>query len=375
MALKVGIDARKLTDFGIGTHIEGLVTRLAARRDLRLFLLVREEHAERARQLAPGATIRPVAAAGYTIRELFEVGLAFRGQELDVVHIPHYVLPVWLPAPAVVTIHDVIQLLYPPRDRRPGALLYLRHMMRRALRRARRVVTVSRTTRNDLLELFGGRSDRIEVIPNGVDEAFFERPPREVLERLRERYGLRPPVILVVANDKPHKNVDTALRAFHRAVRVHGIPGQLVFVGGFPPDGRLASIARHMGLGDRVAFTGRVPRDDLVGLYHMAALLLHVALYEGFGLPILEAMAAGVPVITSNLGAMRELGEGVATLVEPLDVFGIAATLERVLVDDPLRRRMIEAGRRRARDLSWDRAAEAMVAVFRKAAGRAAREA
>ena len=374
VALRVGIDARKLTDFGIGTYLEGLVSRLAVRRDLELLLLVREEHAGRARRLAPDATIRPVSAGGYTARELYEIGLAFRGHGLDVIHIPHYVIPAWLPAPAVVTVHDIIHLLYPPRDRRPGALLYVRHMMRRTLRRARRVVTVSRTTRNDLVSIFGGRADRIDVIPNGVDGAFFERPPRETLERLRERYGLRPPLVLVVANDKPHKNAVTALRAFHRAVRIHGIPGQLVFVGGFPPDGPLAVTARRMGLGGRVVFTGRVPREDLLGLYHIASVLLHVALYEGFGLPILEGMAAGVPVITSNLGAMRELGEGPARLVEPLDVFGIAETIERVLVDDPLRRRMIEAGRKRARELSWERAAEAMVAVFRKAAGRAAGE-
>ena len=374
MALRVGIDTRKLTDFGIGTYLEGLIGRLAVRRDLELVLLVREEHVERARALAPDASLRTVAAGGYTVRELFEVSWAFRGQHLDVIHLPHYVVPAGLPAPAVVTIHDIIQLLYPPRNRRSMALAYLRHMMRRALRRARRVVTVSRTTRNDLIRIFGGTGGRIEVIPNGVDDAFFERPPREELESLRQRYNLRPPIILVVANDKPHKNASTALRAFHRAVRTRGIPGQLVFVGGFSPECRLASAARHMDLGDRVLFLGRLPRKELIAFYHLSSLLLHVALYEGFGLPVLEGMAAGVPVITSNVGAMRELGEGAALLVGPLDVFGIARALERALVDDPLRRRMIEAGRLRAKELTWDRAAESTVAVYRQAAGKAAGE-
>lgn len=369
MALRVGIDARKLTDFGIGTYLEGLVSALAARRDLRLFLLVREGHVERARELAPGAWVREVGASGYSAREMIEVGLALRGQRLDVVHFPHYVVPLAPPAPVVVTVHDVIQLLYPPRERRHRALLYLRFMMRRALRRSRRVITVSRASRNDLVALFGGRRERIEVIPNGVGPGFFERPPQETLDAVKARYGLRPPLALVVGNDKPHKNVETALRAFHRAVRVHGLPGQLVVVGGFQPQGRLAAKAARLGLGRRVVFTGRVPGEDLLALYHLSAVLLHVALYEGFGLPILEAMAAGLPVITSNVGAMRELGEGCARLVEPLDIFAIAEALERVLVDDPLRRRMIEAGRRKASELTWAAAGEATAAAYRRAVG------
>ncbi len=369
VALRVGIDARKLTDFGIGTYLEGLVTALAARRDLRLFLLVREGHLERAWELAPGARVREVGASGYSVREMVEVGLALRGQRLDVVHFPHYVVPFAPPAPVVVTVHDVIQLLYPPRQRRHRALLYLRFMMRRALRRSRRVITVSRASRNDLVALFGGRRERIDVIPNGVDPGFFERPAQEKLEAVKERYGLRPPLVLVVGNDKPHKNVETALRAFHRAVRAHGLPGQMVVVGGFEPQGRLSAKAARLGLSRRVVFTGRVPGEDLLALYHLSAVLLHVALYEGFGLPILEAMAAGLPVVTSNVGAMRELGEGCARLVEPLDVFAIAEALERVLVDDPLRRRMIEAGRRKASEMTWAAAGEATVAAYRKAVG------
>ena len=114
---------------------------------------------------------------------------------------------------------------------------------------------------------------------------------------------------------------------------------------------------------------GRVPRAHLQAMYHMAAMLLHVSLYEGFGLPVLEAMCAGLPVVTSNLGAMRELGEGSARLVNPLEVDEVAEAIEKVLVDDPLRRRMVEAGRRRAESLSWERTVEETVAVYRLALG------
>lgn len=369
MKLRLGLDARKLTDFGIGTYIQYLVRGIAGRNDIELTLVVSAGHEERAASLAPEATLVPVRADGYSLAEQVRLPMALWRHNLDLVHIPHYVVPVAARFPIVTTIHDVIQLYYPPRDRSQLGLLYLRTMMKVALGRSRKVITVSRASRRDLLHLFHPNPDKVTVIPNGVDPALAERPSQETLTALREDYGLKPPLILVVGNDKPHKNLEMALRAFHLAVRRYNIPGQLVIVGGVPADGRLARRASHLGLGDRLRFPGRVSWDTLTGLYHLSSLLLHVALYEGFGLPILEAMCAGLPVITSNLGAMRELGEGAARLVNPLEVQEVAEALERVLVDDPLRRRMVMAGRRKAEAMSWRKTVDATVAAYRRAKG------
>jgi len=367
--LRVGVDARKLTDFGIGTYLKNLVRGLAARNDVELTLFVRGGHEERARSLAPGAGVVTVAAGGYTLGEQVALPLALWRRRLDLIHVPHYVVPVLARTPIVTTVHDVIQLYYPPRRRTQLGLFYLRLMMGLALRRSRRVITVSRASRRDLLHLFRAPADKVAVVPNGVDAGLAERPDEAVIRSLRRDLDLKPPLILVVANDKPHKNLGMALRAFHLAVRRHQIPGQLVIVGGVPPDGELARRAVHLGLADRVRFPGRLPWDKLATLYHAASVLLHVALYEGFGLPILEAMCAGLPVVTSNLGAMRELGEGAARLVNPLDVQEIAGALETVLVDDPLRRRMVEAGRRKAAALSWENTVEKTMTVYRQAQG------
>lgn len=369
MQLRLGLDARKLTDFGIGTYLQNLVCGLGARGDVELTLLVRGGHEERAQALAPKAKIVAVNAGGYTLAEQLRLPAALWRRRLDLIHIPHYVVPVLVNRPIVTTIHDVIQLYYPPPGRSQLGLFYLRTMILLALRRSRRVITVSRASRGDLLQLFPADRGRITVVPNGVDPQLAVRPPEEELARLRESGRLKPPLLLVVGNDKPHKNLEMVLRAFHLAVRRHRIPGQLVIVGGVPADGELARRARRLGLGERVRFLGRVPWEDLVALYHLASLLLHPALYEGFGLPILEAMCAGLPVIASNLGAMRELGEGAARLVNPLDVHEVAAALEKVLVDDPLRRRMVEAGRRKAAALSWENAVEATILVYRQALG------
>ncbi len=369
--MRLALDARKLTDFGIGTYLTALMRGLAKRPEVQLTLLVRDGHEERAAALAPGAHLIRVGASGYTVSEHFAIPAALWRERVDLVHVPHYVLPPLLPAPAVVTVHDVIQLFYPPEKRRRIALYYLRLMMRQSLRRSRRVITVSRSSRHDLIRLFHADPSRLAVVQNGVDGGLAERPPADALDALKARYGLRAPLILVVGNDKRHKNLDVVLRAWHLAVRRHRVPGQLILVGGPAPDGQLAARAARLGLGDKVRCLGRVSFDELHGLYHLASELLHVALYEGFGLPVLEAMRAGLPVITSNLGAMREVGEGAARLVNPLDVEEIATALERVLVDDPLRRRMVEAGRRRAENLSWDKAVEGTLQVYRQALGEA----
>lgn len=369
MVMRLAVDGRKLTDFGIGTYVRALLRGLEARTDLELTVVARAGHEERVRELAPRARVVATSARGYGVAEHLQLPAALARERVDLVHIPHYVLPRLMPRPTVVTVHDLIQLFYPPRKRPHLARVYLRLVMGSALRRARRVITVSRASRRDLINLFAADPRRLVVVPNGVDPALAERPSKEALDDLKLRYGLRSPVVLTVANDKPHKNLDLVLRAYHLAVRQHRIPGQLVFIGGADRESRLRARAERLGLGNRVRLLGRVPRADLNALYHVAAVQLQVSLYEGFGLPILEAMCAGVPVITSNLGAMRELGEGAARLVNPLEVDEVAAALERVLVDDPLRRRMVEAGRRRAESMSWSRTVEETVAVYRLALG------
>ncbi len=364
--MRLAVDARKLTDYGIGTYLSHLLAGLAASPELSLTVIARAGHEDRLHELTPGARLLTCGAAGYSLAEQVRLPALLARERLDLVHLPHYTVPMVMPCRFVVTVHDVIHLYYPPSRRPMWALSYLRVVLRSALRRARCVITPSRASRRDLVKLFGADPRRLKVVPEGVDREFGVRPPTDRLEALKERYRLRPPLVLVVGNDKPHKNLDFVLRAYHHAVRRHRIPGQLVLVGA---GDRLRERAARLGLGDRVRCLGRVPGADLQAVYHMAAVLLHVSLYEGFGLPILEAMGAGLPVITSNLGAMRELGEGAARLVNPLDLEEVAAALERVLVDDPLRRRMVEAGRRRAEKMTWGTMVEQTVAAYRLAAG------
>jgi glycosyltransferase involved in cell wall biosynthesis len=369
VGIRLTLDARKLTDFGIGTYLSYLMAGLGRRPEVELTAISHPGHEERIYELAPNARVITVSARGYGVSEHFQLPAVLWRERPDLVHVPHYVVPVLRPGPVVVTVHDVIQLFYPPRSRPQLASLYLRVVLRSALRRARRVITVSRNSRRDLINLFGADPERLVVVPNGVDERLGRRPHGEFLDDVKERLGLRPPLVLVVANDKPHKNLEIVLRSFYLARRDRGVRAQLVMVGGVDESHPLLRRAERLGLGENVRGLGRIHQSDLHALYHLSAVLLHVALYEGFGLPILEAMRAGLPVVTSNIGAMRELGEGSARLVNPLDVAEVAAALEKVLVDDLLRRRMVEGGRKRADELTWDRTVEGTVDAYRQALG------
>lgn len=368
-SVRLAIDARKLTDFGIGTYLCALLAGLEERGGFDLSVVVRPGHEGRVAELAPSARTLAVAAGGYSLTEHLQMPAVLWREGVDLVHVPHYVVPAFSPRPIVSTVHDVIQLFYPPGKQSSLSRFYLRVVLRSALRRSRVVITVSRTSRRDLINLFSADPERLVVVPNGADPSLGARPSGDEIDALKEFYGLRSPLVLVVANDKPHKNLDMVLRAYHLAVRRHRIPGQLVFVGGVEPSSRLASRAECLGLADRVRFLGRVPQSHLWALYHVAAVLLHIALYEGFGLPLLEAMGTGLPVVTSNVGAMRELGEDVARLVNPLDVNEVAAAVEQVLVDDPLRQRMTDAGRRRAERMTWERTVDMTVEAYRRALG------
>ncbi len=175
-AVRLAVDARKLTDFGIGTYLCSLLRGLEERRDVELSVVVRPGHEARVHELAPSAKVLSTAARGYSLAEHIQLPATLWRERVDVVHIPHYVVPAFLPRPIVTTIHDVIQLFYPPAERAGLALFYLRLVMRSALRRSRVVITVSRTSRRDLINLFSADPGRLVVIPNGVDPELAARP-------------------------------------------------------------------------------------------------------------------------------------------------------------------------------------------------------
>lgn len=368
----VGIDCRKAQDFGIGTYIRGLVGGLAQiDTTTRYRLLVSPEGREALGELPPNFELVNEASRVYSLREQFTLPWRLSRLHLDLYHATHYVLPLYVPARVVVTLHDIIHLLFPEFLPNRLAFHYARRMILRSLERGDRIVAVSERTRSDLIDYFDIDGEKIEVVYNGVDSRFRERlDPSERRARLA-RLGISGEYLLFVGNPKPHKNLDRVLQAFAR-VR-EGAPTEpleLVCVGARESEiFKLRRQAERLGVGDRVRWLGFVEDAALPVLYQGATLLLYPTLYEGFGLPVVEAMASGTPVVTSSTSALEEIGRGAAELVDPLDVEALAAAITRLLADPAARRDLAERGTRRAQKFQWPLAAQRTRAIYQEVLG------
>ncbi|MFH1277371.1 MAG: glycosyltransferase [Candidatus Eisenbacteria bacterium] len=361
---RVGIDARKAHDFGIGTYIRNLVTGLS-RIDPDREYVVFQNSAETAEW---GENILPVAddSPKYSLRELVSLPLQMQRHRIDLFHSPHYVLPVARPCRAVVTIHDLIHLFYPP-SRAAGA--YAKAMMIAATRSASRVITVSRASRDDIVRVLRVNPEKVHVICNAVSGRFHLRDRGEAREEVARTIGVEREFVLCVSNCLPHKNLDRLVHAF-AGLRRRGFEGDLVLAGvgeGAAPD--LVRAAADLGLGDHVRFPGFVSEEFLPVLYSGARLFVFPSLYEGFGLPPLEAMACGIPVVVSDTPAITEVVGEAGLRVDPRSVEAIESGMARLLEDRDLHDRYAREGRRRAAEFSWEETARRTLAVYREVIG------
>jgi len=369
--MRLALDARKIDDFGIGTYIQGLLTAFPAtgRPEALVAYLPpgRRPAPETAAAWGPRADWRAMTARPYSLAELWQLARATRRDRAEVFHAPHYVCPPVLPCPAVVTIHDLIHLRFPPRHRHPFAPLYARVMLRLAVRRGRRLITVSESTRRDLVDRLGARPERIRVIPNGVGAPFAPADAPERRDAGLAALGAEPPYFLFVGNPLPHKNVSGLLDAFA------GLPpalGRLVLAG-IPPAARphVEALVAARRLGDRVRLLAPLAAPTLARLYQGARAVVCPSLWEGFGLAALEAMACGAPVIAANRGGLPEVVGDAALLVEPTDIDALREAMYTLAVQEPLRAAFRTRGLVRARAFSWRYVAEATVAVYQEALG------
>lgn len=284
-----------------------------------------------------------------------------RRERLDLWHGPVNVLPLALPCPGVVTVHDVAFLAYPSAYH-PAKRRYLSLMTGLSTRRAARVIAVSASTRAELVRWLGVPASKIVVIHNAADRRYTPLPPDEVA-RFRAARDLPKRMLLAVGTLEPRKNLRGLLEAF--ALLAPDTDATLVIVGakGWLYDEIFATL-EQLGLRDRVRFAGYVPGEELPLWYNAAEVFVYPSLYEGFGLPPLEALACGAPVVTSAASSLPEVVGDAAVLADPRDPAALAAALRRVLDDAELRAALRERGPRRAAEFSWRRTAAATRAVY-----------
>jgi glycosyltransferase involved in cell wall biosynthesis len=354
--MRVAIDARKLHDFGIGTYIRNLLRHLARiDRDNEYVLLCQQADLGIADQL--GSNFRTVLepSPNYSVREQIHVPWTLRREQPDVFHAPHYVLPPAVRRRSIVTIHDCIHIMFPQYLPNRMAYAYAKASMWSATRQSNRILTVSEASKRDIMRFFNVPADKIVVVYNAIDERFRVPPSEEAIARVRERYQLDRRFVLYAGNIRPHKNLVRLIEAF-ADLRTNGFEDVTLLIIG-DEISKLPALRRAVHshkLHKHVRFLGYLSDDMLAILYRLASVFVFPSLYEGFGLPPLEAMASGTPVVTSNVSSLPEVTGGAAILVDPYEVDSIREGIQRVLTDPGLCEELRAKGIARSREFSWE---------------------
>ena len=364
--MRIGIDARKLHDYGIGTYIRNLLRELAAiDRQTEYVLFTRPQDVGVAASLGENFRAVPNRSGHYSLAEQISIPLAVKRERLDLFHATHYVLPAMTPSKTVVTIHDCIHLMFPQYQRHRVAYAYARASLFTAAHKSDRIFTVSEQSKRDILKFFNVPPEKIVVTPNAIDNRFSAPPSEEHVTQTRERYQLSHSYLLYVGNIKPHKNLERLIEAFH-LVRLQGRSElELLIIG--DEISKLQSLRRAVRKYDihrYVRFLGYVPDKTLAVLYRLASVFVFPSLYEGFGLPPLEAMASGTPVVTSNVSSLPEVVGDAAVLVDPYNAEAIAHGILTVLRSMHLRNELRERGLKRVKDYSWTRSVQRVRQIY-----------
>jgi glycosyltransferase involved in cell wall biosynthesis len=362
-AVKIAIDIRRMTEFGVGTYIRNVVRTLGRLdHETNYFLIGPPAKVEEIGALPPNFHTIPLLAPERSLQGYREFRSALKQLDCDLVHIPNlFSVPRALPCPYVMTVHDMLEHMARAREQSGFWRSIYFQTTKRVLAGAARIFAVSNFTRNEIEKLFEIPSERIEVVYNAIDERFLHGHASEAdRDLIARRYQVTYPFLLYAGRISPHKNVVRMIEAFSalktELERDQAYPDlKLIIIGddlSGNPDLRRTVV--RSGVQNDVRFLGFIPIEVLRIFYDEAKVFVFPSLYEGFGLPPLEAMAHGTPVVTSNVSSLPEVVGNAAVLVNPENVFEIMRALHRVLTDQSLRARMKERGYQQAAKFSWN---------------------
>lgn len=372
--MKIALELGKIHDFGIGTYIRNLIAHLAKIDEFNSYFLL---HGAEVNSIAlptnKNFSIVPLRERhrGELVRS--ELVRFLKRNAIDVCHIPHAEVPARLPCSYVVTVHDCVNIIY-PSDTQSSWLRALRfHYKRRRLTQANQIIAVSEATKHDIERLYGIPESKITVIHNALDERLRTLTSSLNSKSVLERYQIHDPYLLYAGNIRSHKNLTRLIEAFAVAkadLKDHPQFSRLklLIIGD--------EVAKHQALRrtvvisrvqSEVRFLGFVSYEILKLFYQNAAAFIFPSLYEGFGLPPLEAMACGTPVLTSDRSSLPEVVGEAAIQVNPENVFEIARGIKQILGDDDLRRQLIRRGYEQITKFSWLTAAQETFRLYKLA--------
>ncbi len=370
--MRIGINVHLLstTHTGIQHYIRALVPELVAQAGEHDVVLYGEPDQLPLRNPARvkwvPATRRLRSGAQRVLWEQMVFPRVLKRDGVEVLFSPAFVLPLRWRGVGVVTVHD-LNFEVSPETIHPARRAYLRTVTRWSVQRARRVIAISASTAADVRRLYHVPEQCVAIIPYGLDTIFNLENARALQPMVRERYCLPERFLLFVGTLEPRKNLTRLMEAYALARQKTDLP-PLVLVGarGWQHQ-RIQTQALQLGIEASVSFAGYIPREHLPGVYASACALLYPSLYEGFGLPPLEAMGCGTPVLASTVSAMPEvIGDG-GVLVDPRDVGAIADGIVRIATDEALRQQVVARGQERARQFRWDEAGRRTLAVLEQA--------
>lgn len=369
--LQIAFDGRviKAGKSGVGVYAESLLNALASIDKKSVYrVLSHGVFKFRSKNFASVPTKVSIESHPFgDIWEQFYLPVYLKGKKVDVFHSPTFHIPfVSGRYKKVVTIHDLVSFRTPQTQPRRFTL-YSRFMIRFAVGSADAIIVPSKTVKSELSGLLNVSPEILHVIPE-APRGMFRPVGKAERESVRRKYGLSDRFILTVGSIEPRKNIPSLIRAYSELRRRGSIRHKLVICGSkgwMNEHGRVMDLIGTLGAGDDVIFTGYVPDEDLPAVYTLADLFVYPSLYEGFGLPPLEAMACGCPVIASNCSAIPEIVKDAGLLVDPLDIDGISEAMQSVIEDEGLKCRLRAAGFARAREFSWERTAKETLKTYR----------
>src|SRR6202162_2233568 len=367
-----------MTEFGVGTYIRNVVRTLGRLdHETNYFLIGAPAKVEEIGALPPNFHTIPLLAPERSLQGYREFRAALKGLDCDLVHIPNlFSVPRALPCPYVMTVHDMLEHMARAREQSSFWRSIYFQTTKRVLAGAARIFAVSNFTRNEIEKLFEIPSERFEVVYNAIEERFLRGHATEAdRDLIAQRYLVNYPFILYAGAIRPHKNVVRIIEAFSalksELQKDQQFPDlKLIIIGDdLSSHPRLRRTVVRSGVQNDVRFLGFVPIEVLRIFYDVAKIFVFPSLYEGFGLPPLEAMAHGTPVVTSNTSSLPEVAGNAALLVNPENVFEIRRGLQRVLLDPALRAQMKQRGYEQAQRFSWTNSVSRILEIYREVAG------
>jgi glycosyltransferase involved in cell wall biosynthesis len=360
METEITIDARAYRS-GIGVYTANLMRELHHTFQWPVHALTTRERLPFIAPLCDRTSV--VDAAIYSLQE--QISVIRRVRQEDVLHVPHYNFPIFYRGTLLITIHDLTHLIDPHYRKSWKSRIYAAPMLANSARRAEHIFTVSEYSKGRIVEYLKVNPDKVSVVHNGVGQHFSPGDREEAQHFLEKRFGLCSPFILYVGNLKPHKNLEALLRAFHELRSRRSSPLELAMVGSDQSGiDALHHLASRLGISPH--FISTASTAEVAQLYRAAEVLVLPSFEEGFGLPVIEAMASGTPVVCSSAASLPEIAGEAALYFDPRDYHELTDALDRLLQSPSLQLTLRAKGFNRASQFSWKETANRHVAVYRQ---------